>query len=666
MNKKSLFNVCMILLLTTAAVVLLQGCGNGSGSQSLFRSRSNQGEEKAIQKATLELDESNYVYQYPRIANLWGLISNPDFFILVNSYDLAIPYSYKNQPLIVLENVDQDENTRILFTQYSTKGRPDLDDQINEWWNVAPGSEGYACLLRDSAGNILLTEGWNQPKVNMINTYCREAVLQKNVTNFLSAVNTAGTDLLYDGLYWDMFYGRISWLADDIDSDLDGVPDEPDVLDASYNAAMVDFLQKIRTQLPGAILVGNESPIDFAPYMNGRVFEWQLQSYSDGLELNTWDEILDDYIDWSNQSVEPSMTILMDAPEEVLIEKYGFDNLDKMPQALMQETAASYQRMRFGLTSALMGNGLYSFDFGKMIHGQYWWYDEYGHVASGSQQNAATLPAPGYLGKPLEEAAVMSSSNLRRIAENNAGLVSWLRVVMADQAFLFGEMQPDFSSLLWVFDGGGGGGGGGGVITNDTDVWGRRFEHGIVLVNPNATKAFTVQLGATYCKLNGQQAPLYQIRVDDDDAQADGTWQVLEASFDQFGDTVHSAPAGTNYRLTYTPSILYQGTYEVFAWISPSAGQSTQALFTINHAGGESSVTIDESAGSVGWQSLGEFAFDEGDEGSVTLSSSPDGTVIGDALKWVSKERYNDGSEVSSVIVQPEDGIILVDCDINP
>jgi len=38
---------------------------------------------------------------------------------------------------------------------------------------------------------------------------------------------------------------------------------------------------------------------------------------------------------------------------------------------------SSYQEMRFGLTSTLLGDGYYSFDSGDQSHAQTWWYDEY-------------------------------------------------------------------------------------------------------------------------------------------------------------------------------------------------------------------------------------------------------------------------------------------------
>jgi len=40
--------------------------------------------------------------------------------------------------------------------------------------------------------------------------------------------------------------------------------------------------------------------------------------------------------------------------------------------------------MRFGLGSALMGNGYYAYDYGSASHGQTWWYDEYDNGAGSS------------------------------------------------------------------------------------------------------------------------------------------------------------------------------------------------------------------------------------------------------------------------------------------
>ena len=42
------------------------------------------------------------------------------------------------------------------------------------------------------------------------------------------------------------------------------------------------------------------------------------------------------------------------------------------------------------------------------------------------------------------------------------------------------------------------------------------------------------------------------------------------------------------------------------------------------------------------------------------LAATGSGTVVADAFKWVSTARYNDGSQVSQITLQPQDGIVLL------
>ncbi len=63
--------------------------------------------------------------------------------------------------------------------------------------------------------------------------------------------------------------------------------------------------------------------------------------------------------------------------------------------------AQDLRAMRFGLDTALLGDGYYSYDYGTNAHGQTWWYDEYdggagSSLAAGVDANATTLTvAPG-------------------------------------------------------------------------------------------------------------------------------------------------------------------------------------------------------------------------------------------------------------------------------
>ena len=87
---------------------------------------------------------------------------------------------------------------------------------------------------------------------------------------------------------------------------------------------------------------------------------------------------------------------------------------------------------------------------------------------------------------------------------------------------------------------------------------------------------------------------------------------------------------------------------------------------TIQHANGDANVVISEADGQIGWLSLGVYSFDTGDSGSVQFSATGNGSVVADAVKWVSVDRYNDGSQVDQISLQPLDGIILLSSCYHP
>ena len=56
---------------------------------------------------------------------------------------------------------------------------------------------------------------------------------------------------------------------------------------------------------------------------------------------------------------------------------------------------------------------------------------------------------------------------------------------------------------------------------------------------------------------------------------------------------------------------------------------------------------------------LDTYAFEAG-KGARVLAATGNGSVVADALKWVSVACHNDGSQVSQVTLQPCDGIVLL------
>lgn len=621
------------MLAAGLTMMLVAGCrGNTSNLEPATMTPANTvTPEIPVAVSTTEVPDANVAVGYPKIANLWGLYRLDRSAEYYANFDLMIPYTFKEAERVSAEIYQLDPQAMILHSQFGTKGREELDALIHEWSVSKKGDPGYACLLRDSAGNILITSGWKHPMVNLINEDCRARMAEKNINEFLqSGLNAAGKPI-YTGIYWDLLFGKISWLGDDIDSNLDGIPDIEDDLNEEYKRSVIDYLRQVRLGLPQAQLMGNEAPIEYATLINGRLFEWQIPALLDGLELNSWEEIIEEYQQWAVSGVEPRTTIIENAPEQILIDKFGTAQVNEMPLALVKEAETSYQRMRFGLVSALMSDGYYSFDLGKTAHGQFWWYDEYGRRFDDT--SSPTLPPQGYLGQPVDDPHTLKSS-----IESKE--VTTMRDVIRD---LVTSPEEDVES---------------------TQVWARKFEHGIVIANPTNTLR-SVILDREYCRLNGAQAPLSEVRVEDNEAEHSGGWRSMDANFDQFAETVLSISMVKGAAVVYRPELYFSGNYEVLAWISPEPDQAREVEYEIAYSGGTTTVTIDQSAGEPGWRSLGVYPFEKGNHQEVKVYSSLAGTVVADAVKWVSLARFNDGSRSDALLIEAHDGIILVDCGIN-
>lgn len=688
---------------------------------------------------------------YPRLANMYGSFDR-ELAQLFAGYDLYIPYQLRDAVTEAIAIRRINPNAKVLRLQNATYGWPDLDPLTTEWWNSRPGDPGYICLLRDSSQQILTVEGWGHPMYNLTEPYCRSVLVQKNIDEFLSPAAGLGADLAYDGIFWDGFGGRISWLSSDIDSDLDGYADAPGVLDAAYQAGEKELLAQMRASLPHVLLLGGVPP-EYTRWLNGRVYETDLPSLLDGADGWIWDVTVADYRDWTRRGRPPHITILFGAPEAIYRQKHSSESEPHVLPAFQAEAASSYRHMRFGLVSALMGDGLFLFDLGEVDRPPAW-YDEFGALGGSS---ASTLPPSGYLGKPIGEPHLLadeldtpdqivngdfedglinwnlwvnsgagaaatvgidphggiSGSAAVHLSITNAAapwdvllsqyggttlagqsytLSFWARSeVTRTLAVSIAKQDPPGTNYGFRFDA---------LVTpewrhfhlwdaatvtaNDSQlvfasgdttgelwldhvqfqagalgVWVRPFENGLAVINTTG-EVQTVALPGGYCKLRGGQAPLFEARLDDNEAQASAGWDGEMANREQFGTTVHVAPGGSADTMTYEPALAYGGEYEVLVWVAPKPTQSNAVSVSVRHANGESIVLLDETAGPVGWHTLGKYPFSAGRSGSATLKSTGNGTVVADAVKWVSTARYNDGTQVGQVRLQPQDGIVLL------
>ncbi|WP_427925497.1 exo-alpha-sialidase [Streptomyces sp. cg40] len=113
-----------------------------------------------------------------------------------------------------------------------------------------------------------------------------------------------------------------------------------------------------------------------------------------------------------------------------------------------------------------------------------------------------------------------------------------------------------------------------------------------------------------------------------------GTWTDVNSLSGAYGGSHDTHAAGTGTAsVEFRPDVPMNGVYEVAAWFKSASGQASNASYVINHADGQSAVTVDESSGGGRWVRLGEFAFTGGGDGTVTLSDNADGTVVADAVR---------------------------------
>lgn len=157
----------------------------------------------------------------------------------------------------------------------------------------------------------------------------------------------------WDGIFLDNCFDSVSWI--------DGTSR---VTDGNWKNSMNNLLQSIKNQMPEDKLLVINSSSSYASYTNGRLYENWPEVYT-----GNWQSNMSDYLSMTEKVIEPTTIIINSNTNNTSIH-------------------TDYQSMRFGLTSALLSDGYFSFDYGDENHAQTWWYDEYDQ----------------YLGRPLSGA----------------------------------------------------------------------------------------------------------------------------------------------------------------------------------------------------------------------------------------------------------------------
>nr|HMN27979.1 carbohydrate binding domain-containing protein [Caldilineaceae bacterium] len=205
------------------------------------------------------------------------------------------------------------------------------------------------------------------------------------------------------------------------------------------------------------------------------------------------------------------------------------------------------------------------------------------------------------------------------------------------------------------------------------DLYRREFSNGLVLLN-GSREAQEIEVGAGWQRLSGQQAPRTDRIIDDDMAafSTSGAW--LESTYDSgewkasgpfyhnWGKSLHERQ-GEQGQASWQLDITESDIYTITAWwpAAPQAGAWSQNATYEVIAGGQvvASQTVDQRLGGDQWHLIAQAPLRAEDQPFVRLQCAGPAPCVADALHIRSTARFNDGSPVDKVKLQPMDGIIL-------
>ncbi|PJA92829.1 MAG: hypothetical protein CO133_01560 [Candidatus Komeilibacteria bacterium CG_4_9_14_3_um_filter_37_5] len=173
------------------------------------------------------------------------------------------------------------------------------------------------------------------------------------------ANNILNSDL-WDGVYVDGSFSGIKWLNPQLN-----------ITDQEWQAGMRKLLINIRQYLNNQqVIIVNSSSV-YTDLVNGRMYESWPNVYG-----GSWSSNYRDVIKQQNIYQKPTTVVINS-------------------NANNQNKPTSYRLLRYGLSSALLLDSYYSFDYGDQDHASLWWYDEYDQNL-GLATNSATAQNGDY------------------------------------------------------------------------------------------------------------------------------------------------------------------------------------------------------------------------------------------------------------------------------
>jgi len=344
---------------------------------------------------------------FPRVGSIWGGW-----------------YVYSTQPaqaakiqLYLSPNMTADQVTALRAAEPGVIALMGADATYAGPWLILP--DDY--YLKDTQGNRIQIAPDGIYMLNLTMPEVAEGVA--NLTYQLMA--TRG--LVDDGVFLDNVFPTISWLGTDylgnpvqISSAGNGVADNPVTLDTQWRAGLLLELNTLRNLLPWGYLGGHLSEPWDAQLMslfNGDSVVFDAVNVREG-EMSFGD-FWNDYQSWFLQGLSPSIAQVQSGPPNIISYGYGYQPLQTLPASTIAFAQTFYPNMRFGLATALMNDGFFTYDMGDTECCVNWWYDEYDF----------------HLGQPLGPAVRVGSGPGPNLLTNGGfenGLAGWSLFVNND------------------------------------------------------------------------------------------------------------------------------------------------------------------------------------------------------------------------------------------
>ncbi|MBI5222145.1 MAG: hypothetical protein HY980_01465, partial [Candidatus Magasanikbacteria bacterium] len=281
-----------------------------------------------------------YLAELKEDASFISQISRYDLLILtpdqINLHPTTIKQiRQKNPDIIILAYVpSQSFNTKHWDKPYSLF--QNLRPIADSWW------------LKDTQGDII--SHW--PDLADINL---DPAWSRHLVAFTQNHILDGLDV--DGVFFDMVSESISWVnGGNIDLNGDGQKDNAAWLNQEWLSRTAYLLNYARANLKTKYIVinGSSDPLPQSS-VNGRMFETFPTRWDNNGE---WGKVM---VGWKKNKLnnkQPLLTII---------------------NANTRNTGKNdnYRQVRYGLATALLEDGYFSYDYGDKDHGQLWWYDEY-------------------------------------------------------------------------------------------------------------------------------------------------------------------------------------------------------------------------------------------------------------------------------------------------